>query len=198
MEALVEKCQHGVEEGAGVLASGNLLLYALVIVLLWFMTRNICFVFVLISGTELLKPSPKRGRGEIKVSFVILMRRLLEIPKDEGCLSEEPTTWLEGWHFSVWSPLSPPAPAPRGGERCYRLKGSRVASHGDWVNPSCVCNEDGIKTQKDRVQSFWIGEYVGGARKVVCLQGAWEPILSPHCSLCIASIWLSLSYFILL
>ena len=42
-------------------------------------------------------------RNELKVSFVVLMKQLLEAPKNEGWFTGEPSLPLEGWDFHSYS-----------------------------------------------------------------------------------------------
>lgn len=143
----------------------------------------------LVSFPELLKSLEFPVVKAIKVSFVMLMRWLLESASGWGLVARGSSLVIRGLE------LSAPPPDLWGGERAWRL--SFIAS-GQWVNQSCLSNESSIKTQKDRI---WRPSRLGNMWKfgiVVHLQRTWKPCtLSPDLALCFSSIWLFLCYTLL-
>lgn len=101
------------------------------VVMLWFIIWNRYLVFLLVSGTKLLKPLefPKQLRAK---SFLLLCQwdDFWTPLKDGSWLPGEPSLWLEGWNFQFYPPDL------WGGEEEWRLNLLPVAN--DLINQAYV------------------------------------------------------------
>lgn len=131
--------------------------------------KNCIFDLCFFPGTELWKPLGFFVRRVIKVSFVMLMKQLLESSKEGGLLLVEPTMWLEGWNKCLPSPL--PSPQPLGGERRWRLTS---IIKGQWFNRSCLRNEASIKSQKTGFGELLGWWPCGDFGRETCSRRAWK------------------------
>ena len=144
---------------------------------------QIILTLVAVPGSQLQKPLEFFGLRVIKISFVMLMRCLLQSPQvtwgqEAGCWENSP--WEERAGTSV--------------QRGWRLS---PVVNGQWFNWLPVSNEVSIKPWKVRVQRAlrWVSTWKLGNE---CLEKAGKlRALSPHLALCIFPTWLFLSYILL-
>ena len=139
--------------------------------LLWYCQtiRNTLAVFVPSSWHRAPKTLGISQVTEVReVSFVtynkplsttqeFILRWLLMSPwthSREGLVPEEPTTWLEGWHFQF-----PLQPLGKGDGLEVELI---TSDQSQWFHQSCLSNETSIKpSQMTASESFRDGEHVG-------------------------------------
>ena len=109
-------------------------------------------IFILISGTEFLKPLEFLKEWEWQ-RCLLLSGDFQTLTSRWGWMPEEPTMWLDSWNFQSF-PLTPNLPGKRGGLDI------EFSHQWPWFNQSCLRNGASIETQKRELRELLGCEHV--------------------------------------